>query len=602
MFKNYNQLFLIIFLLLTTNIFCQSLYNGVGHIPSSCYIDWSNAGLYNSIAYADNLLNITDSKYTGDWDKKVEQAIAEAESLPGITIIFFPKGTYTFYKTINLSSNIILQGEGISTKLYFYTDKWDNCINIHGGTFSNEVKINSNIGKKDKVINDVANTTSYDDNPWVQYIEKTNPDAFYDNSYSNLGQISKVTNKTATTITVKDEASKLYKTDYNLYLRRLSPIENVGIENLKIHRQTGGRGTGSTVNIRMAVNCWVKGVETSYATGRHFTITNSAHIEISGCYIHHAYHYDSSKEWSGNDGLGYGIVLGESAVNCLIENNIFKKTRHAMLVGTGANTNVFTYNYSREPRDGYDDLTLHGRYPFANLFEHNWIERIEADDTHGKNGPYNAFVRNMCKDKDGIMHYMTLIDAPLTTVLGNELRLDEFYTPIITVGATSLSIDLYGILIYKEPPYNTYETGIMISHSELAKNWYYKKNYMHLHDLSYFYSERPYFLSTNYTFPSIGPEFTCQNIPSKDIYNASIKTYNTTPTQWPPQPLEVTITGPTSLNSGQSGTYTAHPSGGSGTYTDYEWWERKDDLEPYSVNGGNTILAPPSYPFGEIHL
>ena len=61
-----------------------------------------------------------------------------------------------------------------------------------------------------------------------------------------------------------------------------------------------------------------------------------------------------------------------------------------------------------------------------------------------------------------------------------------------------------------------------------------------------------------------------------------------------PPELEVSITGPASLNSGQSGTYTAHPSGGSGNYTDYEWWERKDDLEPYSVNGENTILAPPS--------
>jgi len=56
----------------------------------------------------------------------------------------------------------------------------------------------------------------------------------------------------------------------------------------------------------------------------------------------------------------------------------------------------------------------------------------------------------------------------------------------------------------------------------------------------------------------------------------------------------VTITGPTSLNSGQSGTYTAHPSGGSGTYTDFEWWERKDDDVPMAPQGENGILAPPS--------
>ncbi len=60
------------------------------------------------------------------------------------------------------------------------------------------------------------------------------------------------------------------------------------------------------------------------------------------------------------------------------------------------------------------------------------------------------------------------------------------------------------------------------------------------------------------------------------------------------KPLSVTITGPTSLNSGQSGTYTAHPSGGSGTYTNYEWWEKRNDDVPMAPAGGNGILAPPS--------
>jgi len=70
-----------------------------------------------------------------------------------------------------------------------------------------------------------------------------------------------------------------------------------------------------------------------------------------------------------------------------------------------------------------------------------------------------------------------------------------------------------------------------------------------------------------------------------DIYYVSVN--------FPPA-LQVTITGPTSLNSAQSGTYTAHPSGGSGTYNNYEWWERKDDSVPFSPNGGNTILVAPS--------
>ncbi len=51
-----------------------------------------------------------------------------------------------------------------------------------------------------------------------------------------------------------------------------------------------------------------------------------------------------------------------------------------------------------------------------------------------------------------------------------------------------------------------------------------------------------------------------------------------------PQPLSVTITGPTYLQSGQTGTFTANPSGGSGTYVDYRWWERNDDDTPLSLS------------------
>jgi hypothetical protein len=136
MFRILKQGSFIIFLFLTTNGFSQSLYNGVGHIPESCRIDWTEAGLHDPITHADNSVNITDPMFTGNDDNKISQAITHAGTLPGTTIIFFPTGTYTFTGTINLNSNIILQGEGSSTLFSFSTDKWDNCINIHGGSIS----------------------------------------------------------------------------------------------------------------------------------------------------------------------------------------------------------------------------------------------------------------------------------------------------------------------------------------------------------------------------------------------------------------------------------------------------------------------------------
>ena len=68
-----------------------------------------------------------------------------------------------------------------------------------------------------------------------------------------------------------------------------------------------------------------------------------------------------------------------------------------------------------------------------------------------------------------------------------------------------------------------------------------------------------------------------------------------------PPPLSLEITGPTSLNSHEIGTFTANTSGGSGNYVDYRRWERNDEGEPLlNFHGGGTILAPPPNQWIEI--
>ena len=47
--------------------------------------------------------------------------------------------------------------------------------------------------------------------------------------------------------------------------------------------------------------------------------------------------------------------------------------------------------------------------------------------------------------------------------------------------------------------------------------------------------------------------------------------------QYSVTPLTMNISGPTFLNYNQTGTFTANPSGGSGSYVDYRWWERNDE-------------------------
>ena len=91
------------------------------------------------------------------------------------------------------------------------------------------------------------------------------------------------------------------------------------------------------------------------------------------------------------------MVMGDSmnthVTSCLVEHNAFNSLRHAMIVSVGANGNVFGYNYSRDSWDpagnsGFGDqkadISIHGFYPFMNLFEGNIVEFMHSADWWGQ--------------------------------------------------------------------------------------------------------------------------------------------------------------------------------------------------------------------------
>ncbi len=82
----------------------------------------------------------------------------------------------------------------------------------------------------------------------------------------------------------------------------------------------------------------------------------------------------------------------------------------------------------------------------------------------------------------------------------------------------------------------------------------------------------------------------------------------TTPFPWstyqlPLLPLTLNISGPTYLKPGETGTFTANPSGGSGTYINYKWWIRNDEtsIEPYAYKSKrkSNLITPSAPPQGE---
>lgn len=612
-------LFLIL-LLPFINISSQTIWNNQGHIPQSSQVDWTNAGLLpNTPTVADNVFNVTDPEFgavpnDGQNDfNAIQQAIISARSETGLSIIYFPPGTYDIYSRIELTANdnnIVFQGAGSDqTILRFTVGHTTQCFYIHGYQTGTIIYLSSSIpkGSKDIYGNNMSFVQAGD---WIR-LSEYHHGVHSSWAYGSIGQITQLVNIQGNHAVMKDEASKYYSYGNGTRFWKIIPVQNVGIEKLKIYRNdTGHSSDGTNILFEYAVNCWVKGVESEYTSRYHVNISYSSHIYVSGCYFH------KSRDYGGN-GRAYGVVLNFSTTNCLIENNLFRYLRHSMLVQAGANCNVFNYNYSRETHwenvpppfswllgetiGKSSDITLHGNYPYANLFEHNHVELVAADGSHGANGPYNAIIRNIVYDDPSDQWYViSLDDAPNSSVLGNYINWDV-NCPFQTFGNTTVDVDLYGRAIYTSPPYDTYDTGLNIDHCYLWMSIIFNWDNCFFNDVSYYYSSKPEFLNYNYTWPTIGPStwpnifLLTQTIPARDRwYYSNIKTYINDPTQWPPQPpqpLSITITGETQLDPGEMGTFTANPSGGSGSYIDYRWWERNDD-----GGGGPAFLIGPHAP------
>ena len=529
------------------------LYNNLGHIPEPNQVNWRNAGLLPS--NRSGLLPETPTAAHVVFDvtlmpgANIDAKIAEALNRARIewrdhartSIIYFPPGSYRIKSPIVLGSgdsNIIFQGAGAkgtnATILECNVGKDGTCFQMLGSTGGSPIyDLTADISKGDQVImGSLPLCPPGSDRPdcfsagnWIHLWEATFPAQ----SGAVVGQITQL-ESVSPDFRMKDEASKEYSTTYGLRIQKIQPVTNIGLENLKIYRVDSSKssenqyGSGNNFLLIYAVNCWVRGVESELTSRHHIHISHSSHIEISGCYLHRARYY-------GGNSYGYGTVLGESSTNCLMENNVFRRLRHAMGIGTGANGNVFAFNYSREQYStkygisySDSDICLHGRYPFANLFEHNSVEYIEADDEHGRNGLYNAFVRNQVREDN-----IELTNAPETSVLGCKTAI---FPPVRGYGNTSFSIEAYGKRVFVDNSPVPYDSATWVPHG-----WNGLYGESALKDISYFYPSRPYFLSAEYTWPAIGPELenpilkgeferrVSQTIPAKGRYDAGTETY-----------------------------------------------------------------------------
>ena len=128
----FSTLIIVLFTLLTTTVSKSQINYGL--IPASCQVDWTNAGLLPGTSFdAVDVYSVVDygavpNDGQNDYSAVVA-AINAAQAAAGLSIVYFPAGTYNINSTINLSrttssmgySDIVLQGAGSDETLLRFT-------------------------------------------------------------------------------------------------------------------------------------------------------------------------------------------------------------------------------------------------------------------------------------------------------------------------------------------------------------------------------------------------------------------------------------------------------------------------------------------------
>lgn len=455
-------------------------------IPDWRRVDWSGSGLRGDIIYPSQVVNVMDFGATGNGITNDQPSIMSAvNSLGGhFGIVYFPPGTYLINSSISLPDSVILRGEPYNQSVIKCNMGGTNKIGImvHGtAPFYFEPILQGYVKWSQKIV--VNNPTNYAPGDYIEIRQDngswdTNPAAWAEHA---MGQIAKVYYISGDTL-VLDEIIRIdFSSSLNPEVGKFISVKCVGIEGLKIQRIDDCPSAGpSNISFYYADNCWVAGIESDKSVGSHIVVRNSNHIQITGSYFHDAFAYD------GTSNHGYGVTLNNHCGNTLVENNIFKHLRHAMMVKVGANGNVFGYNYSRDvyrtewPNDFAGDISLHGHYAYANLFEGNIVQNIYTDHAWGPSGPFNTFFRNRA-ELYGIIITSGTVTTSDQNYVGNE------------VTNTQLFMGQYSLAGNGHFEHGNNVKGVIVPSGTGTLN-----------DDSYYYSSKPPFWDVNMNWPTIG--------------------------------------------------------------------------------------------------
>jgi hypothetical protein len=453
-------------------------------IPASRQVNWSDALLSCQSAVPEIEVNVMDFGATGNGTTNDYTAVMNAINSLGGTLgyVYFPPGNYLISNTISLPDSAILKGASSDASVLQFNlgGAALDCIVMIGSPLTVFVQLDGGYTKDNEWI---LTDSAFLFNPG-DYTEIVEENGSWDDvpiswASQSVGQIVQIDHRHNDTLFLESPLRITYESSLNPRIRKIDPRANAGIECLKIKRVDQST-SGANILMSLAANCFVRGVESDKSVSAHVDIFLSTRILIEGCYFHHSFLYDGASKH------GYGVCLNSHAGECLVTNNIFRYLRHAMMVKTGANGNVFSYNYSREvhrsePMTDYaGDICLHGHYPFANLFEGNIVQTIMVDMVNGPSGPYNTFFRNRAENY-GIIFTAGPTPSNSQHIVGNDVTYNGF---------------LFG-------PYSITGTD-HIQHGNNVDGTIKPPGTGTLNDTSYYITSEPPFWSVSDSWPSLG--------------------------------------------------------------------------------------------------
>ncbi len=354
---------------------------------------WANAGA--KVSYTDNRFDVVDfgaEASDGNDDAwAFNKAIAAAVQAGG-GVVTVPDGTFLLQETVRLDSNVILRGNGRSTRLELDLQDQSGFGIAAAGTADDawsdlEADLAAGAESIDLPFEPSTRLVELEQDNTEQILTKPEWDVTW--GEASEGEMIVVDGGRLESALVSS-----YSRTRNARAREVQPVENVGVEDLTIIRLD--EGYGHTISFRYALNAWVNNVVSTRTSFAHVGIEQTARCTVSDSILHDATDF-------GDGGRAYGVSLARHTTGCAVVNNTLYDLRHALIIQLGASGNVFAYNHARgsagyEDRRPRADISLHGHWPQRNLFEGNIVDRIEIADWWGPAGPQNTFLRNCVLD------------------------------------------------------------------------------------------------------------------------------------------------------------------------------------------------------------